>query len=150
MLRLAFRFNDRRLFARLVCLIQGGDTAHCEVVLGESSGAAGGYRCASASWLDGGVRFKVLALPAEKWRVYELADPSGLQSSAAHGWFMRHHGDRYDWLGLLGFVVRRLKGFQRRWFCSEACAAALGLGDPYRFDPATLEAVAQRVGQRIQ
>lgn len=70
LVRVAFRYNDRRMFARLVCWLRGGDSAHCEVasVLTDT----GLHHCVSSSWLDGGVRGKWMPLPADRWRVYEI------------------------------------------------------------------------------
>ena len=45
----------------------------------------------------------------------------------------------YDVQGLRGFVVP-VAGRSKKWFCSEACAAALGYSDPWRFSPAILHA----------
>jgi hypothetical protein len=57
-------------------------------------------------------------------------------------------GDRYDVLGLLGFVWRRQTGTQSKWFCSEAVAAMLGFPEPWRFDPMTLWAAVQNGGRK--
>jgi len=142
-IRVAFRYGDRRPFARFVCLVQGGDVAHCEVAW---SWVGQEHECVSSSFLDGGVRNKSIALPPEKWRIYEM--PGGLVAVA--DWVARHQGEGYDVLGLLGFVFRRIKGWTKRWFCSEAAADMLGLPDPWRYDLALLESVCRRFGTRIQ
>lgn len=141
-IRVCFRYGDRRLFARLVTLVQGSDTAHCEAARAWTGDV---HECVSSSWLDGGVRGKTIEMPAGKWRIYEVdaaIDPLVYLS--------QHDGDGYDWLGLLGFVIRRIRGFGGRRFCSEAVAEILGLRDPWRFDPATLEAVVAGIGRRVQ
>lgn len=39
--------------------------------------------------------------------------------------FLRSHlGDRYDYLGIVGFVIRMPLGSKDRWFCSELVFAA--------------------------
>ena len=63
MIRIAFRYGDRRWFARLVCALRGGDVAHCEVAYAQ---LAIGHLCVSASWLDGGVRSKMIVLDPAK------------------------------------------------------------------------------------
>ena len=141
-IRVCFRYGDRRLFARLVTLVQGSDTAHCEAARAWTGDV---HECVSSSWLDGGVRGKTIEMPAGKWRIYEVdaaIDPLVYLS--------QHDGDGYDWLGLVGFVIRRIRGFGSRRFCSEAVAEILGLRDPWRFDPATLEAVVAGIGRRVQ
>lgn len=142
MIRIAFRFNDKRLFSRLVCLLRGGDSAHCEVAWRWD-----GYQheCVSASWLDGGVRAKDINLAPEKWRIYEIdavVDP--------RVWLVAHGGKGYDVLGLLGIVLPALGHSRRRWFCSEAAADILGLPEPHIFDLRTLEAACARFGKRVQ
>ena len=142
MIRIAFRYGDSRIFARLVCLLQGGDSAHCEVAY---AWAGRVHQCVSASFLDGGVRQKTLALDPAKWRVYEAEG----EPTEVLAWLRRHDAERYDWLGLLGFAIRRIKGWSNRKFCSEACADILGLPDPYRYDLALLESVCARYGKRV-
>jgi hypothetical protein len=112
-----------------------GPYSHCEVVL--HIDADGQHWCASASKQDGGVRIKSMSLPENKWDFVHLPD---LDAVAAKRWFAEHIGESYDTLGLLGFVWRR--GLQRRksWFCSEACAAACGFFEPWRYDPNGLHA----------
>jgi hypothetical protein len=44
--------------------------------------------------------------------------------------------DIIDRLGILGFIVRPIKGFPTNlWFCSESVLESLGIGEPWRFDP---------------
>lgn len=138
----AFRYNDKRLISRLLAWHQRTDVSHCEVVMASVGDA---HRCAGASWMDGGVRIKVIDLAPTKWRLYLV--PDGVDP---HKWALRFQGAGYDWIGLLGFVNRRIKGSHRAWFCSEACADMMGLQDPWRYDVATLESVCASVGRRIQ
>lgn len=140
--RVAFRFGDPRLFSRLVCLLRGGDSAHCEVAWAWEGAR---HRCVSASFLDGGVRCKDIDLRAGAWRVYEL--------QAHHwplAWGAAHAGARYDVLGLLGIVLPPLGHSRKRWFCSEAVAAVIGLREPQIYDLRTLESVCARFGRRVQ
>ena len=149
MIRICFRFDDTRLFARLVCLLRGGDSAHCETAhrwVGDV------YDCVSSSWMDGGVREKVIEMPAGKWRVYEVpGNPEDVKQ-----WLKEHAGEKYDWLGLLGFLVPfRIPGAKRRWFCAEASAENMWLRDPVRWDLFSLESVClhlckQGIARRIQ
>ena len=139
----AFRVNDRRLFSRFVAWWQRSDASHCEVVLAVLGDV---HLCASSSLLDGGVRTKAIWLDPAKWRLYDV--PRDV--SYAQAWFDLHRGDRYDLLGLLGFVVRRIKGWLRAWWCSEACAAMAGVADPWRYDVATFESLCAALGRRVQ
>lgn len=140
--RVAFRYGDTRLFAWLVCLLRGGDSAHCEVAYPWHGDM---YACVSASFLDGGLRAKAMTLPPTKWRVYEIEAP-------VHpvDWLDQHQGKGYDILGLLGIVLPPLGHSRRRWFCSEAAADMLGLREPHIYDLRTLESVCARFGKRVQ
>lgn len=141
-IRIAFRRDDPRLFARVVCLLRGGDSAHCEAAHAWDGAL---HECVSASWLDGGVRGKAIDMPAEKWRIYEV--PAAIHPAE----YLRvHDGDGYDVLGLLGILWPRLGHSARRRFCSEACAEMLGLPMPHLFDLRTLESVCAFIGRRVQ
>ena len=142
-LQIAFRYGDSRLFARLVCALRGGDSAHCEMSVLRVDDR---HHCISSSFLDGGVRFKVMQLSPGKWRIYELP----VDASLAVEWLRAHEGEGYDWLGLLGFFVRRIKGSKTKRFCSEAAAEVLGLPDAWRYDLALLESVCAMFGKRLQ
>ena len=123
---------------RLIRWWTRGNYSHCELVLSESNGIS---ECGSSSGIDGGVRIKHMALDPSHWDVVEigLGDPS-----RAKAWFLAHDGDKYDFFGLLGFVIRRGDLDEKnKWWCSEAVAAALGLPEPWRYDPNTLAAVSR-------
>jgi hypothetical protein len=141
-IRAAFRYGDTRLFSRLVTFFRGGDSAHCEVAwawIGHM------HECVSASYLDGGVRAKVLALPPKTWRIYEL--DSAVEPLE---WYCVHSGSRYDVLGLLGILWPRIGHQRRRWFCSEVLAAIIGLPEPQLYDLRVAESVCAKLGVRIQ
>ncbi len=158
MIRVAFRYDDTRLFARLVCFLRGGDSAHCEVAyrwpdcpedvysllrgLDVTPLKGNEHECVSASFLDGGVRSKVIDLPASKWRIYEVpGDPAEVKL-----WLSLHQGQRYDWPAFIGFTaLRRFKGLSQRWFCSEVVAVLLSLRAPHRFDPYDTETVCMQM-----
>lgn len=138
-MKLAFYRGRHRLFDILVQWWQRCPYSHCELVLRVVDGQA---ECASASFMDGGVRVKRIELDAERWDVVEI-DGNPL---AAALWLEDHRGEPYDLLGLLGFVWRPLKGRGRKWFCSEAVAAMLGFPEPWRFDVAMLKTIFSRKG----
>jgi hypothetical protein len=139
--RVCFRFGDRRLFARLVRLLRGGDSAHCEVAGAWSEEI---HWCVSASIQDGGVRAKEIRITPDKWRVYELS--AGLDP---HLYWLRNAGRRYDFLGLLGIVWPRLGHSRERRFCTEVAGEVLGLANPHLFDLRTLESVCATYGVKV-
>jgi hypothetical protein len=127
-MRVAFYKSKKHLFNRLVAWWTQGPYSHCEVVLGQEGDE---YICASASGRDGGVRFKTMQLPADTWDIVDVA----ADFRSIFAWFHDHKGQKYDVLGLFGFIGRRGTQDQAKWFCSEACAAALGYAEPWRYDP---------------
>ena len=122
------RKGPRGWFDALVRWWTRGPYSHCELVIDGL--------CWSSSARDGGVRGKAIVLGAN-WDVFDVPG----DEAKALAWFQAHKGARYDVAGLFGFVWRREYGDGQRWFCSEACAAALGYREPWRFDPNTLAVV---------
>lgn len=102
--------------------------SHCELVVGD--------QCFSSSLLDGGVRQKQIALTPDKWDLIPLpwADPARV--------LLHYHAtqdDAYDWWALIGSqIFNRRSEVSGAAFCSEWCAAALGLPNPETFSPETL------------
>lgn len=97
--------------------------------------------CLSSSGRDGGVREKAIALESGDWVLVALpwADVAQVM-----GFFANTRGCGYDWLGVLvGQAASFSVQDKGRWFCSEWCAAALGLGEPWRYSPGLLFHVLQ-------
>lgn len=119
-----------------------GPYSHCELVLWRLPD--GRAVCASSSNTDHGVRTKAIELDPARWDVIDIpwADPVAVLT-----WFVRHNGEGYDTLGLFGFVGRRGDGDKRKWWCSEACAAALGLDEPWRYCPNALAATVRSMNR---
>ena len=149
MIRICFRYGDTRWFARLVCLFRGGDSAHCEAAhrwVGDV------YDCVSSSWMDGGVRGKLITMHHAKWRVYEVpGSPDNVRQ-----WLKDHAGEKYDWLGILGFLLPfRIRSALHRKFCVEVAADLMWLPNPDQWDLVLLESVCkllckQGISRRIQ
>lgn len=120
------------LYNRLVRWWCSGPYSHVELVF--SDGMA-----ASASYMDGGVRFKQIDFDPAKWDFVDL--PDHLESPARQ-WFKDHEGAPYDLLGNLGFLWRPIRGDKDAFFCDEAFLAAIGVHEPWRFDPCGAYAIA--------
>lgn len=127
------------LFNRLVRWWTRGPYSHCEIIFNTSND--GQSHCASASNIDKGVRFKTMALAPEKWDFLSV----DLDPRVVAKWFVDHDGAKYDVRGLFGFVWRRSEDDRGKYFCSEACAEALGLEEAWRFDPNTLFVAIKRI-----
>ncbi|MGJ8689843.1 MAG: hypothetical protein ACSHXZ_10010 [Gammaproteobacteria bacterium] len=144
-MQLAFYKGGKRLFDRMVQWWTRSSYSHCELVLSYQLDS-GEAECASSSKLDGGVRIKLIDLSPDRW---DLVDLPFTDEAAARDWFLLHLGEDYDVKGLIGFVGP-IEGRSKKWFCSEACAAALGYKDPWRYSPAMLAARHDMVGSVIK
>jgi hypothetical protein len=142
-LRVAFRHNDRRLFARLVCLVRGGDSAHVEAV---ARMVADQGECISASFVDRGVRSKIITLDPAKWRIYQ----TDLPPERARGWLARNDHKGYGWLRLVRFLFPFFRPNVGGPICTIAVGEILGLPDAECHDLRSLEsAVRLRWGEAL-
>ncbi len=119
------------IYNRLIRWWDNGKYSHCELIF--SDGMA-----ASASFLDGGVRFKQIDFDPARWDFIDL--PADLET-VARQWFTKHQGSGYDVIGNLRFALDFLPDNKNKWFCSEALAAAIGIAEPWRLGPNGLAAV---------
>ena len=101
--------------------------SHCELVV---DGVA--Y---SSSVQDGGVRAKRIEFNPAHWDFVDLpwADPAAVLRH-----FRRTDGEPYGWTDLLWRQNFNRPGDSIGSFCSEWCAAALGLSNPQQYSPGTL------------
>lgn len=127
-----------KLFNRLIRMWTRSRYSHCEIVMPDG-------RWLSASAMDGGVRAKAIELDLEHWDLIPLP---WANEPAIKALFARHKGKGYDWLGIFASQLLPMAIDNRaRMFCSEFCAAALGLADAQRFSPALLVGVVQRINR---
>lgn len=113
---------NARLLDWLICWWprSRGRFSHCEVVDGfEDPGAWA--MCWSSSPRDGRVRGEWINLASGHWVLVRL--PHHDQAAAVQ-WLASRVGTRYDWLGVLGYVLPFIKQQADRLYCSEACALA--------------------------
>lgn len=139
--------TPRELWQRLmdwaVRWATNGQYSHCEIAVKHRF--AEDYHCYSASLRDGGVRSKTMPLPADKWDLLEIRDVDAYNKVWAL--FQQTRGAKYDYCGALGLVLFVfMRQSAQRWFCSEWCAAALGMVEPERFSPNRL---AKHLSDRI-
>jgi hypothetical protein len=127
------------VFNRLVRWWTRGPYSHCEAVFTQTD-PQGATLCASASKMDGGVRFKRIDLTSSNWDIFEFA----ADEAQCKEWFTKHIGLKYDVRGILGFVLRSGQD-RNKYFCSEAVATSIGIDEAWRFDPNTFAAAIRRV-----
>lgn len=104
--------------------------SHCELLLED------GYAY-SSSIRDGGVRRKIIDLDSGHWDVIDIP---WADNKKIYNYYLLSMHDKYGWLDLLHSQVFNTALDQpRAAFCSEWCAAALGLPSPTLYSPATLD-----------
>ena len=102
--------------------------SHCELVV---DGV-----CYSSSLMDKGVRSKQINLNDGNWDLIELPERFG---KYVLDYFAKTHGQRYGWLDLIRSQLFNLGSDEPgASFCSEWCAAALGIPSPTIYSPDTL------------
>ena len=125
------------LYNRLGRLVDAGKYSHCEIVF--SNGIS-----ASSSFMDHGVRFKQIGYSSiGNWDFLHIPDQDGLVEISALNWFRRHEGKAYDIWGNIRFATNFARDSSDKWFCSEACMAALGFPEAYRYGPSGAASLAQ-------
>lgn len=131
---LAFYKAPGTLIDKAIRLRTGSPYSHVEFL--PYGGAPGDEAVAwSSSSRDGGVRCKRIHFRTDRW---DIVPVPRAPEEALHR-FTREDGKKYDYLGVLvgrAFGVPIQNG--SRWFCSEICAHALGIGSPHTFSPGRL------------
>lgn len=111
--------------------------SHCELVI---AGV-----CYSSSVKDKGVRRKTIDLDPEKWDLIDLPWADGEQALA---YFATTKGQPYSWASLIwAQVFGREYDEPKAAFCSEWCAAALGLPTPAIHSPESLGRLCEFIGR---
>ena len=90
---------------------------------------------ASSSLMDKGVRLKPASLNPDNWDVMSLRDNL---EPAARQWFENHKGLSYDVWGNIHILLPFIPQSNSKYFCSEACMAALGFDEAERYTPAAM------------
>jgi hypothetical protein len=141
-MQIAFYKGRSRIFNRFVSWWTSGTYSHCEAVFELGHGLSGPVLCWSSSWMDGGVRPKVMVLDPEHWDVIDV--PAFDEATVLH-WFLEHDRDGYDAIGLLS-TSSPIRQSQRRWFCNEAIGTAGGLKEAWRFNPNSFVRICEALG----
>lgn len=129
--QLAIRKNDTRIGARAIQWWTRSIYSHCELVV---DGV-----CYSSSIMDKGVRAKVIELEPAKWDVIDLPRANAQQIVR---YFKGTDSNTYGWFSLVASqLFNRNQSDKTSQFCSEWCAAALGIPNPAMYSPGALAAL---------
>lgn len=111
--------------------------SHVEIILDypEFPNGQTVFDCFSSSARDGGVRTKTILLTKENWDIQIIR----WSPEFPDNFITTMTGARYDFWGVLlsqGFNFARHS--KARWFCSEICAALIGLNKAHTYSPGRL------------
>lgn len=128
------------IYNRLVRAWERGAYSHCELIFSDG-------KAASASFEDGGVRFKDIEFDTARWDF--IAVPAD-RERRARDWFSDHEGQSYNLMGNLNQIVGFIPTAKNKSFCSEAVAAALGIPEAWRYGPNILAATLLYTAMRAR
>lgn len=98
--------------------------------------------------MDGGVRAKTINMHPDKWDLIALP---WADADAVIRYFKETDHHKYGWAGLITSQLFNLNRTEpESQFCSQWCAAALGLPNPASYSPATLEALCGFIDSKMQ
>lgn len=112
-----------------------GPYSHVELIFSDG-------QAASASYVDGGVRFKKIDFNPDNWDILELPVE---WEAYARLWFKTNEGKAYDLMGNVFLALGFFSDSYDKFFCSEAAASALKLDQAFRFEPNSLYPVVKRL-----
>lgn len=107
--------------------------SHCELLV---DGV-----CYSSSMRDGGVRAKEIEFKDGHW---DFIDVPWVGSVQVKNFYAITKKTRYGWKDLILRQIFNKRGDSSGMFCSEWCAAALGIEHAYAFDPGLLAEYCER------
>jgi len=121
------------VYNRLVRWRGNGPYSHVEVIFSDGMSA-------SSSFMDKGVRFKKIDYDPKNWDILDL--PAHWEADA-RAWFEKNKGAKYDVMGNVFLAVGFFSDSADKYFCSEAVAAALNIGQSFRLEPNTLYPIVE-------
>ena len=80
----------------------------------------------SASQYENRTRFRAFNQNSTSWSRIDL-NLDVVDEMKILNWCERHANKKYDYLGVLGFVLPFIRDSKDKWFCSEVCFEALKL-----------------------
>ena len=138
--KLALRKNDTRLASRAIQWWTNSIYSHCELVVNGVS-----Y---SSSAMDGGVRGKVIAMDSDKWDFIELPL---VTAESVIDYFKLTDDYKYGWGGLITSQLFNLNRTDKEaTFCSQWCAAAIGLPNAASYSPASLAELVLYINEVVK
>lgn len=149
-MKLAFHKGARgTFFSKAICAFTRSQYSHVELVF-YGPNRNGWSWCFSSDEQDGGTRFKSVQLLLDDWDLVEIPTTEFFYN-LAWNYASSKRNLKYDWLGILGFVVPFGEHDDLDRFCSEIVAEILehtygwNLGKPWMISPGELYNKIQEV-----
>jgi hypothetical protein len=118
-MKIAFYKHNTRLLDKSISLWTGHKYSHCELIQNE-------YWYTS-SWIDGGVRRKIIYPNSYSWDIYEFS--TKFDEVKTEEFIIGQLGKGYDIKGIfLSQVIELNMENKTKWFCSELVHRALVIG----------------------
>ena len=143
-MKLAFHIGARgTFFSQAICVFTRSSYSHVELVFDEFGTTADGVLCFSADEKDGGTRFKRIILDPTNWTIVPIPSTTH-QMRSADAYATAKDGLKYDWAGILGFVLPFGEHDDEDRFCSEIVCEILehvfgwNFGKPWEVSPGKL------------
>lgn len=138
MATIAFYKGEGLIGNKLIRLWTRSIYSHCELIVGEYS-----Y---SSSLMDGGVRRKAIVYNPENWDFVELGSE---YDDMVLSYFEKTKHQSYSFTDLfLSQILNTVRDSGDSAFCSEWCAAAIGIPNPTLYSPKTLKSLAEYLIRR--
>ncbi|HWI02406.1 MAG TPA: hypothetical protein VNT52_01010 [Acidimicrobiales bacterium] len=128
----AFYCGRARFFNRFVSWWTRGPYSHAEAILPGFADLRKPVLCGSSSFMDGGVRLKVIDLNPAHWHILDVP---GVDALHVLDGLHRLKGAPYDLPGLLSTSFPLVPHSARGYFCNEVLGELIGLRDPWRLTP---------------
>ncbi|NJL70930.1 MAG: hypothetical protein HC888_04590 [Candidatus Competibacteraceae bacterium] len=124
-MRVAFYHGpEESWFGRGVAFLTKGPFTHVELLFSDGM-------CFSSTENEGGCRFKKIDMDFSRWVILEIDCPE----DKIRKFCEQREFCKYDWFGLLGFILRRNTDRKNRYYCSEVCAEAMSIEGVIKFKP---------------
>jgi hypothetical protein len=117
-MQILFYHAKKNIFDKLVRTFTKSDYSHVELRFSDGM-------CFSSSPRDGGTRFKKIDIDDKNWHIIDLYNVSKDTENKIRNLANEMVNKKYDWLGVLGFVIPLFPSDENRWYCSEICAYLL-------------------------
>lgn len=108
-IRVAFYIGKGKVGNAIIRKVTHSDTSHCEVVYGEEFG---GFKCMSASIMDGEFRAKLIHLDPTKWQLFAVDTPLSEKEimEKTEAFYRKKKGRKYDFFGALSHLDEAFGG----------------------------------------